>query len=46
VLKLYERLKARMLAMTTSRYGVVMLDAMFAQPVFKAGSLLKQSGMP
>ncbi len=46
VLKLHERLKARILAMTTSRYGVTMLDAMFAQPVFKAGTLLKASGMP
>jgi Fic family protein len=46
VLKLYERLKGRMLAMTTSRYGVTMLDAMFVQPVFKAGGLLKSPGMP
>jgi Fic family protein len=46
VLKLYERLKGRMLGMTTSRYGVPLLDAMFAQPVFKAGGLLKSPGMP
>jgi len=46
VLKLYERLKARTLAMTTSRYGMTMLDAMFAQPVFRAGPLLKVPGMP
>lgn len=46
VLKLYERLKSRMLAMTTSRYGVTMLDAMFAQPVFRASALLKAPGMP
>jgi Fic family protein len=46
VLKLYERLKARMLAMTNSRFGVTMIDAMFAQPVFKAGTLLRAPGMP
>jgi hypothetical protein len=34
------------LAMMTSRYGVTMLDAMFSQPVFKAGTLLKAPGMP
>jgi Fic family protein len=46
VLKLHERLKTRMLAMTTSRYSVTMLEAMFAQPVFKAGGLLRVAGMP
>jgi Fic family protein len=46
VLKLHERLKKRMLSMTTSRYGVTMLDTMFAQPVFKAGDLLKAPEMP
>ena len=46
VLTLYERMKARMLTITTSRFGVALLDAMFAQPVFKAGSLLKLPGMP
>ncbi len=46
VLKLYERLKGQMLAMTHSRYGVTLVDAMFRQPVFQAGALLKQPGMP
>ena len=46
VLKLYERLKTRMLAMTNSRYGVTLVDAMFRQPVFQAGALLKRPGMP
>jgi Fic family protein len=46
VLKLYEKLKARMMAMTTSRYGVAMLDAMFVHPVFKTANLLKTPGMP
>jgi Fic family protein len=46
VLKLYDRLKVRMMDMTTSRYGVTMLDAIFTQPVFKAGGLLRSPGMP
>lgn len=46
VLKLYERQKRRMLEMTSSRYGIPLLDVMFAQPVFKAGSLVRSPGMP
>jgi hypothetical protein len=46
VLALYERLKARVMAITASRFAVTLLDAMFAQPVFKAGGLLKGPDMP
>ncbi len=46
VIKLYERLKTRMVEITSTRYGVPMLDAMFVQPVFKANALLKHPGMP
>ena len=44
VLSLYEKLKVQMEEVTASRYGVALLDAMFTQPVFKAGTLLKKSG--
>jgi len=46
VMALHERLKRRMAAITASRYASPMLDAMFAQPIFKASGLLKMSGMP
>ncbi|SNS34254.1 Fic family protein [Granulicella rosea] len=46
VLDLYERLKDDMLARNGSRFTIPMLDAMFAQPIFQAGSLLEQKGMP
>lgn len=45
VLALYERLKAQMVLTSRSRFAVPLLDAMFAQPIFQAGSLLR-NGMP
>ncbi len=45
ILKLYERLKAKMFAMTPSRSVVPLLDAMFAQPVFQASAMLKVPDM-
>ena len=46
VLDLYERLKMQMLELSNSKYSVPLLDAMFAQPIFQAGSLLSKKGMP
>jgi Fic family protein len=46
VLSLYEKLKVRVTTITTSRFGITLLDAMFAQPVFQAGTLLRGPGMP
>ena len=46
ILRLYERLKVRMFETTTSRSVVPLLDAMFAQPVFRASSMLKVAGVP
>ena len=45
VLRLYERLKARMFEMSSSRSIVPLLDAMFLKPIFQAGMLLKTPGM-
>jgi Fic family protein len=46
VLDLYERLKMQMLEISNSKYSVPVLDAMFAQPIFQASSLLTKKGMP
>ena len=46
VLGLYDRLKDRMLASTNSKFAVPLLDAMFTQPIFQAGFLLKRENMP
>jgi Fic family protein len=46
VLDLYERLKAQLLEISNSKYAVPLLDAMFTQPIFQAGSLLEKKGMP
>lgn len=45
VLRLYERLKVRMLDISPSRSTVPLLDAMFLKPVFQAGMMLKVPGM-
>jgi len=45
VLRLYERLKTRMFAMTASRSVLPLLDAMFAKPVFPVSAMLKVPGM-
>ena len=45
VLKLYEKLKGRMFAMTSSRSVVPLLDAMFAKPIFQVSAMLKVPGM-
>jgi Fic family protein len=45
VLKLYERVKERMFAMTSSRAVLPLLDAMFAKPVFQVSAMLKVPGM-
>jgi Fic family protein len=46
VLDLYERLKEDFLALSNSKHSVPLLDAMFRQPIFQAGSLLEKKGMP
>jgi hypothetical protein len=35
-----------MLEISNSKYSVPVLDAMFAQPIFQASSLLSKKGMP
>ena len=45
VMKLYDRLKAKMFAMTSSRSVVPLLDAMFAKPMFQVSAMLKVPGM-
>ena len=46
ILALYERYKKKIAAITSSRHAPVLLDAMFAQPIFNASTLLKVPGMP
>ncbi len=46
ILDLYERLKLQLIEGSNSKYAVPLLDAMFVQPIFHAGSLLGQEAMP
>ncbi len=46
ILKLHEGLRDRLLASTSSRSVLPLLDALFARPVFQASTLLKLPGMP
>lgn len=46
ILNLYEDLKSKLMLETHSPYAVSVLDAIFTQPIFQAGSLLGKSGMP
>ncbi len=46
VLSLYEHLKDRMLQVTNSKFAVPLLDAMFAQPIFRSSFLLERENMP
>lgn len=46
ILALYERLKAKAIALTRSEYAVPLLDRIFAQPVFASKDLFGLPGMP
>jgi Fic family protein len=46
IMRLYEELKSKVLALTHSQYAVPLLDAIFEQPIFKSTALEKRSGMP
>ena len=46
ILALYERLKARTIALTRSQYAVPLLDRLFAQPIFASNDLFSDPTMP
>jgi Fic family protein len=46
ILALYERLKAKAIALTRSEYAVPLLDRLFSQPVFASSDLFGQPGLP
>jgi len=46
ILALYERLKARTIALTRSQYAVPLLDRLFAQPIFASSDLFRDPRMP
>jgi len=46
ILALYERLKAKAIALTRSEYAVPLLDRLFAQPVFASSDLFGQADLP
>ena len=46
ILALYERLKARSIALTRSQYAVPLLDRLFAQPIFASNDLFGAPAMP
>ena len=45
ILRLYEKLRAKMFTMTNSRAVIPLLDAMFAKPMFQISGMLKIPGM-
>jgi Fic family protein len=46
IMDLYERLKARVIELTHSRFAVPLLDAIFERPVLQSGWLAGRPGMP
>lgn len=46
IMDLYEKMKARVIALTHSQYAVPLLDALFEHPLFKSSSLDGRPGMP
>jgi Fic family protein len=46
IMDLYERLKARVIDLTRSKYAVPLLDILFARPIFQSSELEEQKGMP
>lgn len=46
ILALYDRLKARSIALTRSQYAVPLLDRLFAQPIFASNDLFGAPAMP
>ena len=46
IIQLYERLKIQVMESTNSKYGVLLLDQMFKQPVFQSNIFDRISGMP
>jgi Fic family protein len=46
ILQLHQKLRDRMFDLTSSRYALALLDAMFAQPIFRVTTLLARKDMP
>ena len=46
IIELYERMKARLIELTHSRYAVPLLDHLFDQPIFQSSQLTKDRHMP
>lgn len=46
ILKLQQKLRSEMFDLTNSRYAMALLDAMFAQPIFRVNSLVSRKDMP
>lgn len=46
ILKLQQKLRTEMFDLTNSRYAIVLLDAMFTQPIFRISSLISRKEMP
>jgi len=46
LLRLQDKLRARLGELTSSRFAVPMLDAMFPQPIFRSSALQLKHGMP
>jgi len=46
IIKLYEKLKMRVLTLTRSQYAIPLLDVLFEKPVFSTSKLDQRNGMP
>lgn len=46
IMQLYDRLKAKLIELTNSRYAVPLLDFIFDQPIFQSGQLTQHKQMP
>ncbi len=45
ILSLYELMKNKIVATTHSQYAIQVLDAIFAQPIFKTSDFIKRTGI-
>jgi Fic family protein len=46
IIRLYEKLKTRILTLTRSQYAIPLLDILFEKPVFSTSKLDQRNGMP
>lgn len=46
IIELYDRMKARVIELTHSRYAVTLLDHLFDQPIFQSSQLTQHAHMP